>query len=78
MSESVDHEGICKYNQTGFCKFCEDFLKVFSNEVFNDKFCCRSKTCTKRHPKVCKNLRHQGYCRHKEHCSHQHIEQIDG
>ena len=78
MSESVDDEGICKYNQTGFCKFRENCKKLHNNEVCNDKSDCRSETCTKRHPKVCKNFKHQGYCRHKDQCSYQHIEHING
>ena len=78
MSEQVDHKIICKYNQTGFCKFRENCPKVHNNEVCNNKSDCRSVTCTKRHSKVCKNFKDHGYCRHKEQCSYQHIEQIDG
>ena len=77
MSESVDDKGICKYNQTGFCKFRANCKKVHNNEVCNDESDCRSETCTKRHPKVCKNFKHQGYCRHKDQCSYRHIEHIN-
>jgi hypothetical protein len=39
---------------------------------------CKSVNCTKRHPEVCKNFKNSGYRRHKEECSYQHVQQIDG
>ena len=66
ISEQVDHEVNCKYKQTGLSKFCENYPKVHNNEVCNNKSDCRSLTCTKRHPKVCKIFKDHGYCRHKE------------
>ena len=78
MSEAIENKPICKYNQTGFCKFCENCLKRHDNQVCNNISDCTSENCTKRHPNVCKNFKNQGYCRHKEQCAYQHIEKIDG
>ena len=78
MSRPVNNEVICKYNQSGFCKFRENCLRIHNNEVCNNISDCKSENCTKRHPKVCNNFKKHGYCRHKEQCSYQHIQQIDG
>jgi hypothetical protein len=36
---------------------------------------CTKEYCTKRHPKLCKNISKIGGCRHKEKCAYKHPEQ---
>ena len=47
------HQPICKYNQSGFCKFGERCNQMHINTVCN-KLTCSKSLCNERHPKVCK------------------------
>ena len=67
---------VCKYNQTGFCKFREQCKKPHVNQVCENAD-CRKENCTRRHPKVCKHFNTKGKCRYKEECAYQHVEQVN-
>ena len=62
----------------GFGKFQENCQKVHNNEVCSNMQDYKSVQCTKRHPKVCKNFKNPGYCRHKKECSYRHVPQLEG
>ena len=68
---------IFKYNQTGFCKFKEDCRKTHNNIMCENSEVCMGETCSKRHPKDCKNFSKSGSCRHKEKCAYKHTQPIN-
>ena len=68
MSEAI----ICKYNQLGYCKFKASCKKIHNYEVCQEKCNCGNESCSKRHPKDCKNLARSGKCRFGDDCSYNH------
>ena len=67
-------EEICKYNQTGFCKFQGSCKKVHNIELCTNISKCQDINCTKRHPKICRNFQVKGNCRFKEGCAYTHVQ----
>ena len=65
---------VCKYNQTGFCKFRERCRKRHNNEICEHQYKCENNQCIKRHPKRGRNLK-KGMCRHNKNCAYQHCDQ---
>jgi hypothetical protein len=68
---------VCKFNQTGFCKFKEHCRNEHNNETCENLSECTDGTCTKRHPKVCRNFTEDKKCRYKEKCAYLHIEKVN-
>ena len=70
----MEDEGcsICKFNQTGFCKFKEHCRKKHENEICENINECTKQKCTKRHPKVCKNYTKYNKCRFNDVCAYYH------
>ena len=62
---------VCKYFQCGFCKFGDTCQKQHIKEICSTKKCI-SKTCIKRHPKVCKYFFTRKSCKFGELCSYKH------
>ena len=68
-------EDICKYNQTGFCKFRDHCRKKHENETCEgEQSNCNQQNCNKRHPKVCRNFNTTRKCRFKDDCVYLHVE----
>ena len=67
-------ENICKYNQSGYCKFGHHCEKIHNNEICSNLSHCKTEYCNKRHPRVCKNYKIQGKCRFKEDCAYQDVQ----
>ena len=63
---------ICKYNQTGCCRFQNHCRKTHENQKCENPTICKDKDCSKRHPKPCRNLRKAEGCRFKEGCAYIH------
>lgn len=63
---------ICKHYQTGFCKFKDECQKTHEHTMCENMENCSVKNCCKRHPKICRNFKTYGDCRHKEKCAYQH------
>ena len=59
---------ICKFFNTGFCKYKERCKFVHAEEVCEGK--CNTKDCCKRHPKSCK---FGEKCQRKEVCAYKHL-----
>ena len=72
----VSREVVCKYNQTGFCKFDENCQNRYFNENCENLNDCREYECTKRHPKMCKHFANHGKCRFKDVCAYKHKEPV--
>ena len=47
---------LCKFNQTGFCKFRQKCSKTHNNTLCENENGCNEEYCSKRHPKLCKNI----------------------
>ena len=62
---------VCKYFQCGFCKFGETCKKQHVKEICSIKY-CTNKSCTKRHPTVCKFFSIQKTCKFGDHCAYKH------
>ena len=62
---------VCKHFQTGYCKFREQCRKQHVTELCGIDN-CKSKACTKRHPKVCKFFTAHNMCRYNEKCAYLH------
>ena len=63
-----------KYNQSGFCKFRKDCRKRHEDEICTNVVGCVIESCTKRHPKECKQYKDNGKCYFGERCAYQHRE----
>ena len=66
---------ICKYNQSGFCKFKTACTKFHENELCQVKNCSQIQ-CTKRHPKECRYFAEYKYCKFRA-CAFAHSERIE-
>ena len=62
---------ICKFNQSGYCKFRQMCHKQHENQICQE-FNCDRKTCILRHPKLCKYFETNGFCKFKEDCAFTH------
>ena len=65
---------ICKFNQTGFCKFREGCNKTHNNKLCEKTNDCTEESCKQRHPKDCKNFSKDGFCRHKDKFVYKHAQ----
>ena len=63
---------ICKYFQTGFCKFGDQCQKRHVKETCESMTCLHS-LCIKRHPKVCKFFTTQQKCKFSDTCAYKHV-----
>ena len=64
-------ETICKFNQSGFCKFQSHCRKQHIMEICNNMQCSMV-TCTYRHPRVCRYFINFGRCKFADSCSYLH------
>ena len=63
---------ICKFNQTGFCKFGIHCGKKHENQVCDNTYDCTKNNCDKRHPQTCRNFSKNGKCRFQGSCAYLH------
>ena len=71
MNEEKD-EVLCKFFQTGFCKYKENCSQKHDHTICENQNDCNERECTNRHPKICQNFRKDGKCVFKEKCAYQH------
>ena len=72
MEQSVEIESlVCKYNQTGYCKYGGQCQKIHNNTLCPNKI-CRNKYCIKRHPKTCRYFAINLICSLKDKCAYAH------
>ena len=65
------HESICKFNQSGFCKYKEHCRKQHVMDVCPTSM-CNNMSCLLRHPKVCKFFLSFMRCKFGEACAFLH------
>ena len=65
---------VCKFFQTGYCKFKMTCKKKHVTIVCDDKM-CNQKGCEKRHPRRCKYLIKYGNCKLGSICAYSHDNQ---
>ena len=58
----MEDQSICKFNQTGYCKFGETCIKIHENQRCYTKGWNPSK-CKKCHPKECKYFAEKKFCK---------------
>ena len=68
------NQGICKYNQTGFCKFRSTCPNFHENEICQVENCSPNQ-CIKRHPKECRYFAEYKYCKFRA-CAFAHSERF--
>ena len=66
---NTENEGICKFNQNGFCKFGERCRNRHINEICDKESC---KSCQLRHPKRCRYFFLNGSCKFGVNCAYRH------
>ena len=62
---------VCKFNQTGFCKFGENCKNMHVNKLCNT-LNCNKHICKNRHPRQCKYFRITEKCRFNDVCAFTH------
>ena len=66
-------EQVCSYFKFGFCKFKSKCRRIHLKETCSEpKDCENSKTCNKRHPRMCKMFAHKNACRFNQDCAYSH------
>ena len=64
---------ICSHHMYGYCKFKERCEKQHVKGECKYLSACKSKTCKKRHPKVCKRYSLEKYCKFGTDCAYLHM-----
>ena len=70
---SKPSHAVCKYNQTGFCKYKDICKKVHENKICENLNNCVRKDCIRRHPKTCKQFSKEEGCNFKNDCAYLHV-----
>ena len=65
-------DGVCKYFQSGYCKFRDCCRKQHVKEICRTTT-CNITLCTKRHPKPCKYFSAHQVCKFGVDCSYKHV-----
>ena len=64
-------EDTCLYDKFGHCKNQENCSKTHFSQICEKSSNCENvKSCNKRHPKPCKLLANENYCRFGQTCSY--------
>ena len=66
-------QSVCKYYNTGFCKFKDECNSYHLTNICPKKG-CRDKACPNRHPKKC---RYKDQCRRRSTCLYCHDDKSD-
>ena len=64
-------ETICKFNQSGFCKFQSHCRKQHYMEICTNTQCSMV-TCVYRHPRACRYFNNFGRCKFEDSCAYLH------
>ena len=65
---------ICQHYNYGYCKFQKHFKKIHEEGQCDALAGCKEiKTFNKRHPKVCKRLSRQKFCKFGMDCAYLHV-----
>ena len=66
-------DDVCKYFKYGYCKYRDKCRMHHNKEICDNGYSCTaSKVCPKRHPKLCRKLSLEGFCRHGDKCAYRH------
>ena len=71
----ASHETICKFNQSGFCKYQNHCRKQHIMDICPTSM-CNNMSCLFRHPKVCKFFNNFKRCKFGELCAYLHGPEI--
>ena len=68
---------VCKYYQTGYCKFGENCRNLHIDDICSSNPNCEDKSCSKRHPRKCKYYCIYGHCKFGSKCAYLHFSLLD-
>ena len=68
-------ESVCKYNQTGFCRYRKICRNNHVDEICLEEKYCKIKGCIKRHPKLCRTFSKEEFCPYGNECAYKHKKQ---
>ena len=72
MAQSIAEEStVCKFNQTGYCRYGGTCLKTHNNTLCSEQV-CRKINCKERYPKTCRYFAQNKSCRFKDQCAYAH------
>ena len=66
----MEEAAVCKYFQTGYCKYGQQCYKGHIKELCPTQ--CNKSSCSKRHPRKCKYFSKTGYCKFNQGCAFAH------
>ena len=65
---------VCQHHKFGYCKFRQQCLQEHVKTEYEDISACTGiKSCSKRHPKICRKYSLENFCRFGKDCSYVHI-----
>ena len=64
-------QSVCKFNQTGFCKFGQTCCKMHVNKLCSTPNCDKH-MCINRHPNLCRYFSQNGHCKRGQKCAYSH------
>ena len=66
-------DNVCKYHKFGYCKYNNQCEKNHvKGECKDGNICPKIQVCNLRHPKMCKRMAMEGYCRLEAKCAYKH------
>ena len=68
----ADPNTICKFNQTGYCRYQSHCRKQHVMELCSNLECAMDSSCVKRHPRVCKYFSIFARCKFDDNCAYLH------
>ena len=67
-------QNVCRYFKFGFCKYLEKCRFVHVTEICENPECDAARSCSLRHPRICKFYRDYKRCKFGEWCCFKHVE----
>ena len=74
MSDQIvgqEEQPVCKYHQTGYCKYRSQCPKYHSTNICKEMI-CKDISCRERHPRTCKYFSRNNTCKRGEWCAYAH------
>ena len=71
-------DDVCNYHKFGYCKYNDQCEKYHvQGECKDGNMCPKIHICSLRHPKMCKRMALEGYCRLESKCAYKHGPRIN-
>ena len=71
-------DNVCKPHKFGYCKYIDQCERYHvQGECKDGNTCPKIQSCNLRHPKMCKRMAMEGYCRLESKCAYKHGPRIN-